>query len=356
MKVWLLSLLLASSAGELSAQPVDLLQQLYGKKSSAAPSPAKEEENEDLKPVPTETLTLTFRDRYEASRERLYLSDLIGCKGSKTLCDEIKAIDIGRAPKPLRQERYSRKQVADFIEKEFPSQALMWEGSEFCQVIALSAPVQEEAVMKVLQEEFEDAPAGLRVVIQSIRVPSLQMLRHNNYSYKILAFGDQVARVFQNPRTRFAQLKVVAVDQDPSSQSSIEFLVQVSLRIELDAPVLKTSKERGERLSEADFESEWINYQDQILLDPKQIIGKLLKTRVSAGNPIRNWDVTREPEVLRGDRVEAIVSGNGLKINGIAQALEQGFIGQKIRIRLDATKKTVMGTVIARSQVEVPTL
>lgn len=355
IKVKLLSLLLTSFAGVLHAQPVDLLQQLYGKKSPA-PSTESEESADAGDPLPTTPITLSFRERFDASRERLYMSDLLSCKGSQKICDELKAVDVGTSPKPNRFERFNRKQVAAIVEREFPSQELLWEGSDFCMVSAVSTPIDEAKVKEVIAEEFEDSPAGTRVTVQSVRTPSMTMLRHNNYAYKIKDAAAEISKVFQNPRARFAQVKMLAQDLDPSSHSSIEFLVQVSLRTELEALVLKNSKERGERITEADIEPQWINYQEQVFLDGAQVVGKLLKTRVSAGNPIRNWDVKREPEVLRGDRVEAIVSGNGLKINGVAEALEQGFIGQKIKIRLESTKKTVMGTVIAKSQVEVPRL
>ncbi|RYZ80379.1 MAG: flagellar basal body P-ring formation protein FlgA [Proteobacteria bacterium] len=360
MKVWLFSLLLAANTGVLYAQPVDLLQQLYGKKTSpleTLPSATLlKDEAGSILPLPMKTLTLSMRDRYESSRERLFLSDLMTCKGSKEICDEIAAIDAGITPKPMRQERFTRAKVLELIEKEFPGQSIQWVGGDSCQVIALAYPIKEDLVMKVVAEEFEDAPAGMRVIIQSVRVPTLAVLRHTNYTYKIRDFGDQVTRVFQNPRTRFAQLRMLAVDQDPSSQSEIEFLVQVSMRIEVEVLVAKDYLERGDRLTEANVELQWTNYQDQVFSDSKPVLGKLLKTRVQAGNPLRAWDLAREPEILRGDRVEAIISGNGLKINGVAQALEQGFIGQKIRIRLESTKKTITGKVIARSQVEVPSL
>ncbi|RYZ66129.1 MAG: hypothetical protein EOP09_13160, partial [Proteobacteria bacterium] len=184
MKVWLLSLLVASSTGVLSAQPVDLLQQLYGKKATPT-TPVKESEDDTVKSIVTEPIILTLRDRFEASRERLFLSDVAVCKGSQTICDELLGIDIGTAPKPMRYERLARQRVTQLVEKELPGQMIKFEGPDFCQVSAVSSPVNEEAVMKVVTEEFEDAPAGLRVIIQSIRVPTLQMLRHNNYSYKM---------------------------------------------------------------------------------------------------------------------------------------------------------------------------
>ncbi|RZK27676.1 MAG: hypothetical protein EOO63_12915 [Hymenobacter sp.] len=108
MKVWLLSLLVASYAGVLSAQPVDLLQQLYGKKALPF-TPVKEIEDDTVKPVVTESITITLRDRFEASRERLFLSDVAVCKGSRNLCDELVGIDIGIAPKPMRYERLARQ-------------------------------------------------------------------------------------------------------------------------------------------------------------------------------------------------------------------------------------------------------
>ena len=196
----------------------------------------------------------------------------------------------------------------------------------------------------------------MRVLVQSIRLPTVQVLRHNNYVYKVPGFTDQISRIYANPRTHFAQIKVVAVDQDPASQSSVEFIVQLSLRVEIQALVTTQARERGERLTPELVALEWIPFQDQIVTDEKLVVGKLLKTRVMPKQAIRTWDLMREPEVQRGDRIEAVINSGGVKLNSVAQALEPGFIGQKIRIRLDATKKTLLGVVIARSQVEVPSL
>lgn len=356
MKVWLTSLLLIAYASVLSAQPVDLLQQLYGKTASDSKRSLPESTVVEAKPDPIAPLIFTLNERFEASRERLFVGDLLSCKGPKTICDEAKLIDIGVAPKPLRYERYSPAQINHLLDGELYGHVVLWEGSDYCMVSAVSSPVNEESVMKVIREEFEDSPAGMRVAIQSIRVPTLQILRHSNYSYRVQNFGDQVTRVFQNPRTKLAQIRIEAIDLDPASQSLIEFSVQVSLSIEIEALVLKEGKERGERLTQDSFDLRWIPFQDQIMSDPKQIEGKLLKTRVQAGMPIRSWNLAREPEVLRGDRIEAIMSSNGLRMNSVAQALEPGFIGQKIRIKLESTKKTIMGTVIARSKVEVTSL
>lgn len=363
MKYWFLSLFLSYSL-ELCAQPVDLLQQLYGKPSSPnanelpsnAQAPHSASSPSNGLPIINETVTLSLRDSFTVARERLFLSDLAICHGSKKFCDEIKGIDLGSAPKPMRQDRIARQQVEATVQKEFDGATVVWEGANHCLVSALSSPINEEAVVRVLEHEFQVAPKGMRVIVQSIRLPTMQVLRHNNYIYRIPSFGDQISRVFTNPRSHFAQIKVLAIDQDPSSQATVEFLAQVNLRVEIQALVLTQAKERGERLSAEAIEMQWIPYQDQVVTDDKLLLGKLLRSRIMANQAIRTWDLTREPEVQRGDRIEAVINSGGIKLNSVAQALEPGFVGQKIRIRLEATKKNVLGVVIARSQVEVPSL
>ncbi|RYZ55391.1 MAG: flagellar basal body P-ring formation protein FlgA, partial [Proteobacteria bacterium] len=282
--------------------------------------------------------------------------DVASCRGLKKACDEINAIDIGAAPKPMRQDRITRVQVESIIQKEFASAEVVWEGTDSCLVTALSSPTNEEAVTRVIEKEFESAPKGMRVLVGSIRLPSMPVLRHNNYSYKIATYSDQISRVYSNPRTRFAQVKVQAHDLDPSSQAVVEFIVQVNLRVEIQALVMTQTKERGERLAADSIQLEWIPFQDQVVTDPSLLVGKLLRSRLMAKGVIRTWDLTREPEVLRGDRIEAVVNSGGVRLNSVAQALEPGFIGQKIRVRLEMTKKTILAVVTARAQVEVPSL
>lgn len=362
MKYWFIGLCLFLQNHTCVAAQVDLLQQLYGRPSPAkeAPSnaqaPGAASDNSGPMPVVNETLTLTFRTGFTVSRERMYLSDVATCRGLKKACDEINAIDIGSAPKPMRQDRITRVQVEAIIQKEFESAQVVWEGADSCLVSALSSPTNEEAVTKVIEKEFESAPKGMRVLVGSIRLPSMQVLRHNNYSYKIATYSDQISRVYSNPRTRFAQVKVQAHDLDPSSQAVVEFIVQVNLRVEIQALVMTQTKERGERLAADSIQLEWIPFQDQVVTDPSLLVGKLLRSRLMAKAAIRTWDLTREPEVLRGDRIEAVVNSGGVRLNSAAQALEPGFIGQKIRVRLEMSKKTILAVVTARAQVEVPSL
>lgn len=371
LKFWPLSLCLFLPFSNLFAAQPDLLQQLYGRpspskeaasnaqlpvSSSNSTPPTASSDNSSPLPVVNETLTLTFRSGFTVSRERMYLSDVATCRGLKRACDEINAIDIGAAPKPMRQERVTKIQVEAIIQKEFESAQVLWEGAESCLVTALSSPTNEEAVTRVIEKEFESAPKGMRVIIGSIRLPTMQVLRHNNYSYKIPNYSDQISRVFSNPRTRFAQIKVQAHDLDPSSQAVVEFIAQVNLRVEIQALVMTQTKERGERLSADSIALEWIPFQDQVVTDEKLLVGRLLRSRLMTKAAVRTWDLTREPEVLRGDRIEAVVNSGGVRLNSVAQALEPGFIGQKIRVRLETTKKTILAVVTARAQVEVPSL
>ncbi len=355
-------------AGTLYAEPVDLLQQLYGRAGgkSASSSPAQRSGGGDASkaalprpealPGSASILTLNLRSSISIARERLYLSDLVTCQGPKDVCSDIGGIDYGAAPKANRQDRSTRSQIEALVQKETAQAQVKWEGAQACLISALSSPIDEEAVLHLLEREFQSAPSGMRVIVQSVRLPTTQVLRHNNYLYKIPSFADQITRIYANPRSRFGQIKLVAVDQDPSSQASIEFLVQLNFRIEIQALVMTQARERGERVTPELVELQWIPYQDQVLTDDKLIVGKLLRVRLQAKQAIRTWDLIREPEVLRGDRIEAVINSGGIRMNSVAQALEPGFIGQKIRIRLEATKKNVLGVVIARSQVEVPSL
>lgn len=349
MRAWLLALAMIATP---AVAETDLLEQLYGKSSKIQTSVAVEAP--DPETAANEPVELQLIESCTIQRERIYVQDLVGCSGSDDVCRAIAVAELGLAPKPGRQEKWAREKIAALIAAEFPHQAIKWSGASVSVVNAAAVSVPEDAIRLVLEKELAKIGGSTRLRIQSIRLPSLLQLRHSAYDFALPQFDNDIQAVLQNPRRRYAQFRVVAKDTHLDSPSNYEMNIAVTFYAEVLGVVSKANLQRSQTITANDVEEKWVPFQEQVFTRASDLVGKIVRSKLTQGQAVRIWDVTAEPDVHRGEKVEALLIGNGVKLNGMAEALENGAIGQKIRVRLEATKRNVVGTVVARSQVEVP--
>lgn len=86
---------------------------------------------------------------------------------------------------------------------------------------------------------------------------------------------------------------------------------------------------------------------------PDQVLGLALRVAVQAGRPLGPDDVTSPPMVLRNQVIRLHYSQGGMSITTEGRALEQGALGQVVRVMNLASRETLAGTVLADGSVEV---
>lgn len=92
--------------------------------------------------------------------------------------------------------------------------------------------------------------------------------------------------------------------------------------------------------------------QKGVFTDPEQVVGKISKTNISAGQPILNH-MLRDPYViLRGQKVTLQVKGRGFSVNSDGQALADAAEGQVVQVRNHA-KRIISGIARHNAIVEV---
>lgn len=83
------------------------------------------------------------------------------------------------------------------------------------------------------------------------------------------------------------------------------------------------------------------------------LIGLSPKNRISAGRPIRAHEVTKPRMVEKNGQVALIYSTEHLTIHGVGQALENGTMGDLIRIKNIDSGRAITAKVIDHNKVEV---
>lgn len=297
--------------------------------------------------------TLVVQENSEIKHARVYVQDIATCRGSVLLCRDILAIDLGPSPKAGQEKSLSEADLRKAFHLELPQQKIEIQAPQRIRLVASALSVDPLRIREQVDMRLSELAGPYRFTLNNVRVPVGLRLRHDNYRIEFPSWNQDFSFILQNPRRALVNVMVRLVDEEPGSSEQFDLTVQVVLRAEVQAGVVSKAMERGQLVNPEAVIFQWVPYQENVVRDAAALEKQLLRSTVRPGQVLRIYDLTRDPDVKRGERVEASVVSSGVKMNSAAQALESAAIGQRIRVQLDTTKRQVMATVIGPSKVEV---
>jgi flagella basal body P-ring formation protein FlgA len=330
----------AAQAWAAESLPVSAL---YGQDSASTPAAL---------PLTLES-SLIVQEQSEIKRARIYMQDLARCQGSVLLCRDILAIDLGPSPKAGQEKSFTEADLRKALDLELPQQKILIQAPQRIRLLATALPLDGLRIRQQIEARLPELEGPYRFTLNNVRVPVGLRLRHDNYRIDFPSWTQDFSFIRQNPRRSLVNVMVRLIDQEAGSSEQFDLAVQVSLRTEMQAAVVMKPMERGQLVHPEAVAFQWVPYQENVVRDAASLEKQLLRITARPGQVLRVYDLTRDPDVKRGERVEASVVSNGVKMNSAAQAMESAAIGQRIRVQLATTKRQVMATVIGPSKVEV---
>jgi flagella basal body P-ring formation protein FlgA len=85
----------------------------------------------------------------------------------------------------------------------------------------------------------------------------------------------------------------------------------------------------------------------------EELIGKQVTRPVLIGAAFTTQTVKNAQQIKRGDRIGLIATTGGLQVRMSGEALENGAMGEKIRVRNLSSKRVVEGIILSRATVQV---
>lgn len=206
---------------------------------------------------------------------------------------------------------------------------------------SFSAARLEQAAVSFLQKQFS-----------SNTVPSFLMkLPDVNFkSSNVKAKFDFV----ENKSSSIQKLDVLFFDNnDLIKKIEIPF----KIKIHKEAVVSNRDIPPNSILKEDDLITVSRDVEDfnQILSEINQAVGKLTNRRISKGDIIRKNDLQQLQVIKRGQNVNIEVISGNIKIYSTGVSLQDGSIGDKVRVRRenDNTKSTIEGIVVGDNLVQI---
>ena len=134
--------------------------------------------------------------------------------------------------------------------------------------------------------------------------------------------------------------------------------VYVPVKIKISTAVVVAARPltRGVKLGEADLTHAILDagsLPPDYLTDPQQAIGQQLKRPLSIGMAVAAGMLDTPRMVRRDERVTILAEDGGLEVRMAGQALEDGALGQPIKVRNLLSKRIIGGIIAAPGLVKV---
>ncbi len=127
--------------------------------------------------------------------------------------------------------------------------------------------------------------------------------------------------------------------------------------VKTDVPVLKRLVSAGDTIQASDIE--WISSRvDQLLpstvTDSQQMVGRVAKRPLRPGQMLRLSDLSTEAAVQKNSLITIMVQSSQMNLSMRGKAMEDGAIGQSIRVMNTTSHKQLVGVVKDAATVVIP--
>jgi flagella basal body P-ring formation protein FlgA len=242
----------------------------------------------------------------------------------------------------------TRSQVQDLIRRKAPDFATTnWAGAEKIRLARQARSLDEEGLTSMLAEVMQQ---------ENVRDRG-QLELHLARPWKAVLVPDEplTVRVLEFPAAGVSSTFTVRFELRCGQEIIGSWSMPLQARLWREILVAQAPVKRGERLQTASLGRE----RRDILRVRDAYTGRTddasleLVENIPAGAPVLNGAVRVRPVVYRGKMVDAILQQGAMIITIKAQALEDGFPGQSIRVRNSVSGREFRGKVQNEDTIEV---
>ncbi|KIM00704.1 Flagellar basal-body P-ring formation protein FlgA [Paramagnetospirillum magnetotacticum MS-1] len=193
---------------------------------------------------------------------------------------------------------------------------------------------------------MEGAPAGATIEISNRQ--QLHIVIPANASPTV-AIKD----LSYDPRMNRFQ---AVVESPAGAPNSVRFKVMGSVYASARIPVLAHAMGRGEVIAEADIQ--WVEVREEvvrrdIVSNPRMLIGQEPRYQLRAGVPVRTNEVQKPLAVGKNSSVTIVLRSKFMTLTAQGRAMEDGSVGDVIRVTNVQSKQTVDARIEGPGQVSV---
>lgn len=309
-----------------------------------------------LKLSPYLSVAFEGRQTIEVPVSKLGSLKLVGGKKERL---QLPAIRIGH--QDLRRGRLEKQKIVSQLVRWTKSgsarPAIKVNGPDYVRLVALGERVSGEVLsnraMRALKSELAKRGFTDVKVSPSSVVKDVVLTRANSDLSVLVREFD-----FQKPRKRMSVWLDIVSKGTLGNKEAVEKSIPVWFEVEAITDVWGASEDiqKGTDLSIVSFARKQVDIAKMAyspISDIRDFEGKINLRKVSAGQVMTRDMLGEAPYVRTGELVAAEVRVGKVYLQSKMEAMENGYIGQKIRLKSLSSGDTLMGTLMANGRVSV---
>ncbi len=282
--------------------------------------------------------TLTLKAIVNVSEDKVYLKDVL--EDPSGIPDGFLLTELFPAPPIGRNMVYSSQYVKQIISMKLPS---LVAGKDF------SSP---EKITFIRESQVVTYEELLPIVREKLNISDLELLSVNSSDIVLPAGNLEIdVKQLSSGNSNVIVVKVSFFVDGKSVKS-----INLSLKTNMKKVVYVASRymQKGVLITEDMIAEKVIeNIVPYAVEDKMDILGKVTTRIIYPGQIITDSSIAEEPLVSKNREVEAIKHTGSLTVTTVLIALQDGYLGQTIRLRNPDSFREVLGTVVGKDKVEV---
>ncbi|MBA4098258.1 MAG: flagella basal body P-ring formation protein FlgA [Rhodospirillum sp.] len=284
--------------------------------------------------------SLTLRDRIMVDDDVVRLGDLF----QESLSDG--DVAVAQAPKAGQTLTLD----ARFLQQVARAYRLTWKPAKYQKVTIgrmsqrITAPMVRDAIAVAVQERMGSS-TDLDIALDGGDL-ELDLPTDVENSVSVSAIN------FDPHSNRFAAILVAPADGPPVIQRNVFGTVYEMAQI----PVPKRLISAGDVIAADDLEWQPVHLtrlSGNSLTDAEQLVGRMAKRPLKAGQILRQSDVAMSPVIRKNDLIRLVVKTGQMTLSVQGKALQDAALGQTVRVVNTNSNRQLTGTVIDAGTVAI---
>lgn len=295
-----------------------------------------------------QSITIDLQQDAVVESARYKLSDIAQIRADDPrIRRRLESLIIGAAPRIGYVDKIRKLDLLSRIERHLPGlqKNITWKGPEYCRVKRLGVTFEKQQVIKAAEKKLHHW--------LSQRYENFNLVHTGNHDDLYLPKGSVTIKPHLKEGVRLNKRMNVWVDIFVGGRHYQSLPVWFGVSVE--APVLVVTKDakRGNKIID--------NYVARDEVDIAAISGipargddldnKRLTRNIKAGEVVTNEVLENIPAVTKGSRVSVEASAGSVVIRSVAIALDDGMVGEMIKVAKPNTKIEYTVKVIGKNLV-----
>lgn len=300
-------------------------------------------------PAPAIDLTLELHAEARVRGLEMTLGDIAEVRGEdQSAVTRARAIALGYAPAPGFRRVLDSARIAQKVMREIPEANINFEGSSRCVILAATTSVTPARVIAAARKSLNERFAGQDVHLEMVGDLSTLEVPEPSQSVELV---PELRDAANGTGTWSIPVRVM-VDGELYRTLFTNWNVSVWRR----QLVLSRAVAAGEVVTRGHMELRRIRVSTGAESRPinEEAYGHAIAVRdLNPGSVVTERDVQRTTVLQRGDTVTLEVRRGGIRARAIAEALSDGRVGDRVRVRCSHTGNELVGIVRSRNLITI---